>query len=200
MYQIKECVIVEGVYDKIKLSQFLDAVIFVTNGFQIYHDKKTLQAFCSMAKKTGAVILTDSDAAGFRIRSFLKQSLPEECIRHAYIPEIPGKERRKAQPGKEGILGVEGVSEEIILSALRNAGCTINGEKSTPKIAPSITKADFFAAGLSGGAASSILRRRFAEAIGLPGKISSNMLLQAVNRLMTREDFAEACENLKKQE
>ncbi len=197
MYHIRECIIVEGVYDKIRLSQFLDAVIFVTNGFQIYHDKKTLQAFCNMAKKTGAVILTDSDSAGFRIRSYLKQFLPEESVKHAYIPEIPGKERRKSQPGKEGILGVEGISEDNILKALINAGCTVDGDKYTPKPAANITKADFYTAGLSGGTDSAKLRRQFAESIGLPGKISSNMLLQAVSRLMTREVFFASVQKLK---
>jgi len=195
LYHVKECIIVEGVYDKIKLSNFLDATIFVTDGFRIYHRKATIENLKKMAQEVGVVILTDSDSAGFRIRNYLKQMIPSEYVRHAYIPEIAGKERRKTRPGKEGILGVEGVSEDIILEALKKAGCTIDGTGQERKRAE-ITKADFVAAGISGGADSSQKRAKLAEKIGLPGKMSSNMLLDVLNRLMSREEFFALCAEL----
>lgn len=195
MYHIKECIIVEGVYDKIKLSQIVDGAIFVTHGFSIFNHKKDLETIRTFAKKCGIVIFTDSDAAGFKIRSYIKQSIPKEQVKHAYIPEISGKERRKVKPGKEGILGVEGVDNELLVTALKNAGCILEETPHHKKNIP-ITKTDFYNIGLSGGSNSVEKRIALCKMIGLPGKISSNMLLDAVNTLMSREDFLELCQEL----
>lgn len=194
MYHIKECIIVEGVYDKIKLSRFIDATIFVTHGFSVFNNKKAIKTIKTLAEKCGVVILTDSDAAGFKIRNFIKQSLPEAEVKHAYIPEVQGKERRKKKAGKEGILGVEGISEEIILNALKNAGCTIDSEPAAGKKG-AVTKADLYNLGLSGGAQSSAKRQLLGEKLGLPSKISANMFTDAVNAIMSREEFFEFCKN-----
>lgn len=197
MYKVKETIIVEGTYDKIKLSGFIDGVIFTTNGFGIFARRDILKSIKTMAEKTGIVILTDSDSAGFKIRSFVKQYIPEEYVRHAYVPEIKGKEKRKARPGKEGILGVEGISEEIIIDALKKAGCTIDGVEGNTKSAREITKADFYAFGLSGGSNSAELRRSLARELGLPTKISANMLLDVVNRLLDYDEFSQIVQSLR---
>ncbi len=177
MYKIDETIIVEGVYDKIKLSRFIDAAIIVTHGFCVFSDKRILESIRKMANETGIVILTDSDSAGFKIRNYIKQSLPEDRVKHAYVPDIKGKEKRKKEPGKEGLLGVEGINDDIILETLKNAGCTINGSATEPKAGREITKADLYKAGLSGGASSSEKRRQLAVTLGIPMKISANMLL-----------------------
>lgn len=190
MYHIKECIVVEGIYDKTKLSNIVDGVIFVTNGFSIFNSKKDIETLKTLAEKCGVVILTDSDAAGFKIRSFIKQALPKDKVKHAYIPEVKGKERRKNKPGKEGLLGVEGINDEIILNSLRNAGCTIDGE-ARRCCAEKLTKADLYLLGLSGGDGSAEKRRRLCKALGLPGRISSNMLIDSVNAIMSKEQFAD---------
>lgn len=196
MYYLKECIIVEGAYDKIKLSGFIGSAIFVTHGFSIFNNKKDMETIKTFAKKCGVVILTDSDAAGFKIRSYIKQSLPKECVKHAYIPEIKGKERRKSQPGKEGILGVEGISEEIIINALKNAGCSFDSGEEFVRRTP-VSKSDFFLLGLSGGGESSKMRAKVCQKLNLPGKISANMLISAVNAIMSREEFFKLCDGLK---
>lgn len=198
MYKIKETIIVEGTYDKIKLSSFIDGVIFTTNGFGIFARRDILKSIKAMAEKTGIVILTDSDSAGFKIRSFVKQYIPEEYVKHAYIPEIKGKEKRKAQPGKEGLLGVEGVSEQIIIDALKKAGCTVDGTVEVKNNVRAVTKADFYAYGLSGGANSTDLRKKLALELGLPTKISANMLLGVVNRLLDYDEFSQIATSLSK--
>lgn len=188
MYRIKECIVVEGVYDKIKLSQFVDGTIFVTYGFSIFNRKKDLETLKTFAEKCGVVILTDSDAAGFKIRNHIKQALPKDSVKHAYVPAIKGKERRKEKPGKEGLLGVEGIDDNIIISALKNAGCTIDGECSG-KIIEKISKTDLYLSGLSGGSESAEKRRRFCNLIGLPGRISANMLVDSINSIMSKDEF-----------
>lgn len=190
MYHIKETIIVEGVYDKIKLSRFIDAVIIPVHGFQIFSNDETMQTIIKMAKETGVVILTDSDSAGFKIRNYIKQSLPPETVKHAYIPDVHGKEKRKTEAGKEGLLGVEGIKDDIILDALKKAGCEIDGTAETPRQGRAITKADLYKLGLSGGADSADKRRRLAQTLGIPMKISANMLLDMLNRLV---DFDELC-------
>ena len=195
MYHIKECIVVEGTYDKIKLSQIVDGVVFVTGGFSIFNRKKDIETLKTFANKCGVVILTDSDAAGFKIRNYIKQALPKDKVRHAYIPAIKGREKRKNKPGKEGLLGVEGISGEIIINALKNAGCTIDGEcikKQTDKI----TKADLYAAGLSGGCQSAEKRRILCKVLELPGRISANMLVDSINAIMSRDDFFDIIENM----
>ncbi len=198
MYKIKETVIVEGTYDKIKLSGFLDGVIMTTGGFAVFKNNAVRKSIEELARKTGIVILTDSDSAGFKIRSYIKQNIPEEYIKHAYIPDIHGKEKRKRTAGKEGLLGVEGMSEEIIIDALKKAGCTIDGNGSAPKESRKITKADLMKAGLSGGEKSAELRRRLSHELKLPAKLSANMLLDILNRLLTYDEFAQLAEKIRK--
>lgn len=191
MYTIQQTVLVEGLYDKIRLSRFLDGVIYTTNGFQIFNNKKELETLRTLAAKTGLVILTDSDAAGFKIRNYVKQCLPDIDVLHAYIPEIPGKEKRKQKPGKAGLLGVEGMEDSLILDSLRKAGCTIDGDCRVRSKSRQITKADLFADGLSGTPDSSEKRRALCDALGLPGRISANMLLDVVNRLLDYQEYRE---------
>lgn len=196
MYKVKETIVVEGVYDKIKLSRFLDAVIIVTNGFRVFSDERILRSIKQMADKTGIVILTDSDSAGFKIRNYIKQSIPKNQVKHAYVPDVHGKEKRKREPGKEGLVGVEGIKDEIILDALRNAGCDIDGNAQTPKAGRAVTKADLYKAGLSGGEGSREKRAALSAALGIPMKISANMLLDIINRLLDYDEFREIIQNI----
>ena len=191
MYTVKETLIVEGTYDKIKLSGFIDSIIFTTNGFAVFKNKQAQRSIRTFAEKTGIVILTDSDSAGIKIRNFVKQLAKDGRVLHAYIPELQGKEKRKTAPGKEGLLGVEGISEEIIMDAIRKSGATVNGERGSCREKKPVTKADFYAMGLSGGKNSEELRRKLAKKLGIPSKLSSNMLLSAVNRMLTSEELAE---------
>ena len=149
MLRIKEAVIVEGRYDKIKLSSIVDAPIIETNGFRVFSDREKQSLIRQIAEKRGILVLTDSDSAGFVIRNFLKGVVPKEQIKHCYIPQIEGKERRKPQKSKEGLLGVEGVTDEVIISAIRKSGATVLGEPEKPT--RGITKADLFSLGLTGG-------------------------------------------------
>lgn len=196
MYTIKEAVIVEGTYDKIKLSSFLDGVIFVTGGFSVISNKKRLATIKTLAEEMGIVILTDSDSAGFKIRNYIKQSIPENQVKHAYIPDISGKEKRKNKPGKEGLLGVEGISQEIIIKALRDAGCEIDGNSENISPSRPITKADLYMLGLSGDQNSTKKRQTLSNNLGLPSKISSNMLISVLNRLMTYDELVMLCNEL----
>lgn len=191
MYKTDDIIVVEGVYDKIKLSRFIDGVIFVTDGFRIFSDKGKMQAIKTLAQKADIVILTDSDAAGFKIRNYIKQALPEAKVKHAYIPNVKGKEKRKVKPGKEGLLGVEGIKDDIILDALKKAGCTINGESTGRKSGGVITKSHLYADGLSGGEQSSELRRRLCTELKLPTRLSANMLIDVLNRLLSYEEYTE---------
>ena len=153
MLKIREAIVVEGRYDKNTLSQLVDTVILETSGFGIFKDRETLALLRRIGAKRGLILLTDSDGAGFVIRNYLKGTLPPEQVKHAYIPDRFGKEKRKRRPGKEGKLGVEGMSPTVLETALRRAGATILGEETAPS-APLLTKADLFACGLSGGAGS----------------------------------------------
>jgi len=189
MIKIKEAIIVEGIYDKIKLSRFIDGIIFVTDGFSIIKDKKRIAAIKTLAEKVGIVIFTDSDTAGFKIRNFIKQNIPKELVKHAYAPEIFGKEKRKSAPGKEGLLGVEGMSEDILLESLKRAGCEIENTVTAKKSQKAITKADMYALGLSGGENSARLRKKLEQELKIPSKISANMLLDVLNRLLTLEEL-----------
>ena len=187
MVHIEQAIVVEGRYDKNTLSQIVDAVIFQTNGFSVMHDRELLALLRRAAATCGLVILTDSDGAGLVIRNFLRGALPKAGVLHAYVPEIAGKERRKAAPGKAGLLGVEGMTPEIILRALRDAGATVGGE--ARPAAGQITKLDLFTLGLSGGADSAKRRQALLHELDLPGYLSANALLEALNLLMTREEL-----------
>lgn len=198
MYRIKEAVIVEGAYDKIKLSGFLDGIILTTHGFAVYKDEAFIQTIKRIAEQTGVVILTDSDSAGFRIRSFIKQKLPKEQVKHAYVPDIAGVERRKDKASAEGLLGVEGMSEEIIIKALRDAGCTIDNCSSSIRKERNITKADLYRLELTGGKDSRARRECVSQFLGMPSKLSSNMLLDVLNRLVSIEELEEIVKNAQK--
>lgn len=188
MVKIRQAIVVEGKYDQNTLSQLVDTTIFQTRGFGVMHDKALLGLLRKAAKTTGLIIFTDSDGAGFVIRNFLKGALPKEGVLHAYIPDIPGKEKRKRAPGKEGLLGVEGMTKEILLSALENAGADLGGE-AEKRPGDTITKFDLYTAGLSGKPDSASKRAAFLEKLRFPAHMSANALLDALNLLYTREEF-----------
>lgn len=187
MIKIRQAIVVEGRYDKNTLSQVVDAPILETSGFGIMKDKAQLALLRKVAQKRGLIIFTDSDGAGFVIRNFLKSAIAPELLLHAYIPDIAGKERRKAAPGKEGKLGVEGMTPQVIIDCLRRAGAEIEGEE-TDRRAPEITKADLVDMGLSGGADSKTKRQMLLKKLDLPEYMSSNAMLQALNLLYTKEE------------
>lgn len=187
MHKVREVILVEGRYDKNKLSQFLDAVILETKGFGIFNERQKLELLRSLAEKRGLIVLTDSDGAGFVIRNFLKGSIDPRFIKHAYIPDMPGKERRKAHPSREGKLGVEGMTPQVLLAALRRAGATIDEVEHHAQ--PEIKKADLYASGLSGRENSAARRKELMNALDLPEHLSSTALLDVLNALMTREEF-----------
>ncbi len=187
MIRVRQAIVVEGRYDKNVLSQVVDAPIFTTSGFGVMKDKAMLAFLRRVAQERGLIILTDSDGAGFVIRNFLKGALPKDRVLHAYIPDVYGKERRKAAPGKEGKLGVEGMSPEILRRALENAGALL--EEAPLDVRQPITKQDLFALGLSGGAQSKAKRLALLRQLSLPEHMSSNSLLQALNVLYDRDTF-----------
>ena len=194
MIKIKEAIVVEGRYDKNTLSQIIDAPILETAGFGIFKDKKQLSLLRRVAQTRGLIIFTDSDGAGFVIRNHLKSVIPAQYLKHAYIPDIYGKERRKSAPGKEGKLGVEGMSPEVIIEALRRAGATIEGESSVG--GHEITKLDMMELGLSGGADSVAKRSALMKKLDLPKHMSANALLQALNLLMRLDELEKIVETL----
>ena len=194
MVKIKEAIVVEGRYDKNTLSQIVDAPILETGGFGIFKDKKQMALLRQVAEKRGLIVFTDSDGAGFVIRNHIKSAIPGKFLKHAYTPDILGKERRKAAPGKEGKLGVEGMTREVILEALRKAGATIEGEDAPA--ASQITKQDLMELGLSGGADASAKRLALLKRLNLPEHMSANAMLQALNLLYSLEELKELMENL----
>ena len=189
MVKIKEAIVVEGRYDKNTLSQIVDAPILETAGFGIFKDKQQMSLLRRVAETRGLIVFTDSDGAGFVIRNHIKSAIPAKFLKHAYIPDIFGKERRKAAPGKEGKLGVEGMKPEIIIEALRRAGATMEGETSVS--GSQITKQDLMELGLSGGADASAKRLALLKKLDLPEHMSANAMLQALNLLLTTEELYE---------
>ena len=187
MIRIREAVVVEGRYDKNTLAQIVDAPIFETSGFGIFKDKQQLALLRQVAQKRGLIVLTDSDGAGFVIRNHLKSVIPASQLKHAYIPDIAGKERRKAAPGKEGKLGVEGMRPEILLEALRKAGATVEGECGSAKTG--ITKRTLMELGLSGGPDSSEKRKKLLQKLELPEHMSANAMVQALDLLYSKEEL-----------
>ena len=181
MVKIKEAIVVEGRYDKNTLSQIVDAPIFETRGFGIFKDKAQMTLLRQVAQLRGLIVFTDADGAGFVIRNHLKSAIPAQYLKHAYTPDIFGKERRKSAPGKEGKLGVEGMRPEIILDALRKAGATFEGENCAP--VHQITKQDLIELCLSGGADASSKRLALLKKLDLPQHMSANAMLQALNLL-----------------
>lgn len=187
MVKIQEAIVVEGRYDKNTLRQIVDAPIFETAGFGIFKDFSQLALLRKVAEKRGLIVFTDSDGAGFVIRNHLKSAIPAKYLKHAYIPDILGKEKRKSSPGKEGKLGVEGMSREIILDALRRAGATIEGADVPRK--RDITKQDLFDLGLSGTPNAAANRQRLLKKLDLPEHMSPNAMLEALNLLYSLEEL-----------
>lgn len=183
--KLKQAVIVEGKYDKIHLSQLVDAVIITTNGFGIYKDSDTAELIRHYAKTTGIIILTDSDSAGNQIRGRIKSIVPEGKIYNAYVPEIFGKEKRKASPSKEGKLGVEGISPKLIIEALERAGIGQDTSQEREKA----TMTDFINVGLSGGKNSGEARKKLLSQLGLPQSLTARATLDAVNSMMSKDEF-----------
>ncbi len=190
MVELQEAIVVEGRYDKNTLSQIVKAPIFETSGFGIMNDPAQLTVLRAVAKKRGLIVFTDSDGAGFVIRNYLKSAIDPQYLKHAYIPDISGKEKRKRTAGKEGKLGVEGMTSQVILECLRRAGATFMGEGSR-SIASGLTKQDFVELGLSGAANSSEKRRALCKTLGFPEHMSANALLQAVSVLYTADELAQ---------
>ena len=194
MVKIRQAIVVEGRYDKNTLSQVVDAPILETSGFSIMHDKENLSLLRRVAETRGLIVFTDSDGAGFVIRNFLKGAIEPKYLLHAYIPDIYGKEKRKSAPGKEGKLGVEGMSPEIILECLRRAGATFADEQVTSS--HQITKQDLMELGLSGGKDSSLLRKKLLKKLNFPEHMSSNAMLQALNLLYDLPGLTEIMKEL----
>ena len=196
MIKIKEAIVVEGRYDKNTLCQIVDAPILETSGFGIFKDKKQMELLRKIAQKRGLIVFTDADGAGFVIRNHIKSAIPAKFLKHAYTPDIFGKERRKAAPGKEGKLGVEGMTRDVILEALRRAGATVEGDE--VPAASQITKQDLMELGLSGGQDASAKRLALLKKLELPEHMSANALLQALNLLYTYEELSKLMEELEK--
>lgn len=189
MVRIREAIVVEGRYDQNALRQIVDAPIFRTDGFALFKNPEQMVLLRRVAEKRGLIVLTDSDGGGLVIRNHLKGGIPGKYLKHAYIPDIPGKERRKAAPGKEGKLGVEGMPPEVLLEALRRAGATIEGEDGAST--HQITKQDMVNLGLSGTRDAAARRAALQKRCGFPERMSANALLEALNLLYSREELAE---------
>ena len=198
MLKIKEAVVVEGIYDKNRLSTIVDTAILCVNGFTIFKDSSTIAALRLLAQERGLVILTDSDRAGFLIRRYILQCVGSEHVKNAYIPDLPGKEKRKKKPSKEGLLGVEGMEPERIKQALITAGCTVLEEGAQIKKAKTggITKQMLYADGLFGTENSHILRQKLQQSLNLPKRLSANALLGVLNQLYTIDDYQKAIQEL----
>ena len=194
MLKIREAIVVEGRYDKNTLSQIVDAPILETSGFGIFKDKEQMSLLRRVAERRGLIVFTDSDGAGFVIRNHIKSVITGKYLKHAYIPDVYGKEKRKAAPGKEGKLGVEGLAPQILIESLRRAGATIEGEDSPGN--KGITKQDLMALGLSGGANAGAKRLQLLKKLGLPERMSTNAMLQALNLLCSPEELKAILEQM----
>ncbi len=200
MIRVKEAIAVEGKYDKIKLSALVDGIIVETDGFGIFQNREKLEYLRRLARERGLIVLTDSDGAGFLIRGKLASCIPPSQLKHAYIPDVPGKERRKAAPSKEGKLGVEGMDLPTLRAALVRAGAVLEDQSYPQKAGDALSKADLYALGLSGGADSARRRKLLQKALDLPERLSPNGLLQALNALYGREEFLELAANILREE
>lgn len=189
MKKIREVIVVEGRYDKNTLSQVVDAPVVATGGFAVFNDREKLAFLRRLAEERGLIVLTDSDGAGFVIRNYLRGALPKDRVKQAYIPDIPGKERRKRAPGREGKLGVEGMKPAVLIEALRRAGATFEDEDAPAERGEPVTKADLYALGLTGGPDSAAKRQALLKALGLPEHLTANAMIEALNLLYTREAF-----------
>ena len=196
MIQIKQAVIVEGKYDKIKVSNILDTLIIETDGFGIFKDKNKQKLIRRLAETRGILNLTDSDSSGFTIRSFLNGIVPKEQLINVYIPDIFGKEKRKSEPSKEGKLGVEGVKSDVIIDALKKAGVKFDVDAESPKKTQPVTKTDLFLDGLSGGKDSAEKRARLLKQLDLPEHLSANSMLKLINSFMDFDDYKREIQKL----
>ncbi len=187
MIKIKEAVIVEGKYDRMRLAALFDTAIIETGGFRVFNDGEKRAVIRELARTRGIILLTDSDGAGLLIRSFLKGAVPKGSVKQAYVPEIEGKERRKAAPSKQGLLGVEGMTDEIIINAVLRSGATVSGEGERAQ--SELTKADLYELGLSGRENSAELRRALLKRLGFPQYMTANALLSALRLIYTREEL-----------
>lgn len=188
MQRVKEVIVVEGRYDKNTLSQVVDAVILETAGFGIFNDREKRRLLQTMAETRGLIVLTDSDGAGFLIRNHIRGIVDPKLVKHAYIPDVPGKERRKSAPSREGKLGVEGMRPEVLLEALKRAGATFD-DRPAEERPRQISKADLYKRGLSGGEGSAEKRRALLKKLELPERMSADAMLDVLNALMDRETF-----------
>ena len=188
MQSVREVIVVEGRYDKNTLRQVVDAVVIETEGFGIFNDAQKQKLLRRMAEARGLIVLTDPDGAGFVIRNFIKSCVPPERLKQAYVPDIFGKEKRKARPSREGKLGVEGMRAEILTEALRRAGATFEDAQS-PRAGQMITKADLYRLGLSGRENSARKRAALIRELDLPEHLSADALLDVLNATMSREEF-----------
>jgi ribonuclease M5 len=191
MVKIKEAIVVEGRYDKNTVSQIVDTAIIETNGFGIFSDEEKIELLRRIAEKRGLIIFTDSDGAGFVIRGHLNGMLGKDNIKQAYIPDIYGREKRKRSDSKEGKLGVEGMTPQVIIDALKRAGATFEDSEESEN-SEKITKGDLFALGLSGGKNSSEERKKLMKKLNLPENMSPNALLDVLNSIYTRDEFFKA--------
>lgn len=196
MVKIREAIVVEGRYDKNTLSQIVDAPILETSGFGIFKNKEQMALLRRVAEKRGLIVFTDADGAGFVIRNHIKSAIPGKCLKHAYTPDIFGKERRKEKAGKEGKLGVEGMRPEVIIDCLRRAGATFEGAHEAAKW-QEITKANLMDLGLY-GPGSNERRKLLIKTLDFPEKISTNAFLQAVNLLYTLGELMTIMNSLEK--
>lgn len=197
MISVKEAIIVEGRYDTIKLSSIVSSPIIDTGGFRVFKDKEKQNLIKKISAQRGLLVLTDSDSAGFVIRNFLKGIVPENELKHAYIPQLRGKEKRKAEASKEGLLGVEGMDEHIIVRAIQNSGATIlNYDKKVKS--GDITKSDLYELGLSGRENSAVLREKLLKRLQLPSYLTTNAMLTALNCLYSLEELKELIESMNK--
>ena len=194
--KVKEAVIVEGKYDKIKLSSLIDGVIIETNGFQIFKDPEQMAMIRRLAETRGILVLTDSDGAGFVIRNHLKGILPPEQVKHAYIPDIAGKERRKRAPGKEGKLGVEGMPPQLLLEALERAGATFLDGDGPRSPRGELTPAQLYVLGLTGRPDSAQRRQALLKRLDLPEHMSAKALLTVLNALYTSDEVIQLVQTL----
>lgn len=197
MIRTKQAIITEGRYDKIRLSNIVDAVIICTNGFSIFKDREKQELIKALAAKTGIIILTDSDSAGFKIRSFIRGFVKNGEVLNAVTPDIYGKERRKLQPSKQGKLGVEGIPDELLIQALRNAGATEFDGGSPQENSDPVTRSDLLELGLIGGEGSSERRRQLQRRLGLPELLSAKLLLEVVNKMYSRSEFISIAKDTK---
>ena len=198
MLKIDQAIIVEGKYDKIKLSSIIDGIIITTNGYGIFKDKEKLELIRFYARNRGIIILTDSDSAGFKIRGYLKGSVPSDKITNVYIPDIFGKEKRKEKPSCEGKLGVEGIDKNIIIESFKKSG-VIFGSSDIPEKREPITRTDIYELGLTGAPDSSLLRKKLLHKLKLPEKLSTTGMLEIINTMISKSELEEVMEKLRKE-